>query len=78
MTKGVHAIVRHPSYLGPLVHSLGWALVFRSAVGVLLALLNLPPLTARVKAEEAMLLSQFGGEYDQYRARTWRHMPLVY
>jgi protein-S-isoprenylcysteine O-methyltransferase Ste14 len=43
-----------------------------------LALLNLPPLTARMKAEEAMLLSQFGREYDQYRARTWRLIPLVY
>jgi hypothetical protein len=35
VTSGIYAIIRHPSYLGLLVGSLGWALAFRSDIGVL-------------------------------------------
>ena len=41
VTTGIYSVIRHPSYLGLFVNALGWALVFRSAVGVLLALLDL-------------------------------------
>jgi protein-S-isoprenylcysteine O-methyltransferase Ste14 len=61
-----------------LVLSFGWALAFRSGVGVLLAVLTLVPLVARIRAEEALLQSQFGEEYDTYRARTWRLLPGIY
>ena len=44
VTTGVYSVVRNPSYLGMLVLSLGWALAFRSGVGVLLAILALVPL----------------------------------
>jgi Phospholipid methyltransferase len=63
-------VIRHPSYLGLLVNSLGWALVFRSGVGVLLTALLIPPLFARIRAEEALLRTQFGDEYDAYCSRT--------
>ena len=36
VTSGVYGVIRHPSYLGLLVNSLGWSLAFRSGVGVLL------------------------------------------
>ncbi len=68
----------HPSYLGLLINSLGWALAFRSLVGVLLTELMIPPLLARIKAEEALLSSQFGGAYNAYRARTSRLIPGLY
>jgi protein-S-isoprenylcysteine O-methyltransferase Ste14 len=63
VTGGVYSIVRHPSYLGLLVNSLGWALAFRSGVGVLLTALIVPPLVARILAEERLLRTQFGAEY---------------
>ena len=75
---GVYAVIRHPSYLGLLVNSLGWALAFRSGVGVLLTVLTIPPLLARIHAEERLLRSQFGEAYDAYRARTSRMIPGVY
>ncbi len=78
VTGGVYSIVRNPSYLGLLVNSLGWALAFRSAVGLLLAALAVPPLVARIRAEEALLRAQFGDEYDAYFARTWRLIPWLY
>jgi protein-S-isoprenylcysteine O-methyltransferase Ste14 len=77
-TAGPYRLIRHPSYLGMLVNALGWALAFRSAVGVLLTLLLMPPLFARIAAEERLLHAQFGDAYDAYRRRTWRLLPGVY
>jgi protein-S-isoprenylcysteine O-methyltransferase Ste14 len=76
--SGVYRVIRHPSYLGLLVNSLGWALAFRSGVGVVLTALLIPPLLARIHAEERLLRTQFGGEYDAYRSRTSRLIPGLY
>jgi len=78
VTGGVYGVIRHPSYLGLLVGSLGWALAFRSALGVLLTALLIPPLVARIGAEERLLRTQFGDEYDAYRSRTSRLIPGIY
>lgn len=78
VTTGVYGTIRNPSYLGLLVNSLGWAFAFRSGVGVLLTALVIPLLMARIRSEEALLHSQFGGEYEAYRARTWRLIPWLY
>ena len=78
VTDGIYSVIRNPSYLGLLVGTLGWSLAFRSIVGVILTALHLPPLVARIHAEEAMLHSQFGTEFDTYRARTFRLIPGLY
>ena len=78
VTGGIYAVVRHPSYLGLLVNSLGWSLAFRSGVGVLLTALTVLPVLARIHAEERLLLGQFGEAYDAYRARTSRLIPGLY
>ena len=78
VTSGIYSVIRHPSYLGLLVNSLGWGLAFRSGVGVLLTALTIPPLLARIHAEERLLRTQFGSEYDAYRARTSRLIPGLY
>lgn len=78
VTDGIYRRLRNPSYLGLLVGSLGWALAFRSVVGVLLTVLTLLPLIARIRAEEALLRAQFGSEYEAYCARTWRLIPGLY
>ena len=78
VTTGMYGVIRHPSYLGLLVNSLGWAFAFRSGVGVLLMLLTIPPLVARIRSEETLLHTQFGAEYEAYRARTSRLIPGLY
>jgi protein-S-isoprenylcysteine O-methyltransferase Ste14 len=77
-THGIYGLVRNPSYLGMLVTAVGWALVFRSVVGVLLSLLLLIPIVARIRSEERLLREHFGKEYDDYFARTWRLAPGIY
>lgn len=78
VTTGLYGVIRHPSYLGLLVMSLGWALAFRSWAGVLLTFITLVPLIARICAEETLLHSWFGAEYDTYRRRTSRLIPGLY
>src|SRR5690242_2775538 len=66
VTSGIYGVIRHPSYLGLLINSLGWSLAFRSGVGVLLTGLLIPPLLARISAEEILLHSEFGDNYNAY------------
>jgi protein-S-isoprenylcysteine O-methyltransferase Ste14 len=78
VTDGIYGVIRHPSYLGLLINAFGWALVFRSGIGVLLTMLFVPPLLARIHAEEALLRAHFGSEYELYCQRTSRLIPGVY
>ena len=77
-TTGLYRFVRHPSYTGALLTLFGWALTFRSAIGLLLAATMVFPLVRRMKAEERLLIAVFGDGYTNYRARTWRLVPLIY
>jgi protein-S-isoprenylcysteine O-methyltransferase Ste14 len=78
VTDGLYKTIRNPSYLGLIVSSLGWVLVFRSGAGIVLVALMMVPLVARMNAEEKLLHEHFGSEYDAYRARTWRLIPGFY
>jgi protein-S-isoprenylcysteine O-methyltransferase Ste14 len=78
VTDGPYRYVRNPSYLGMMLGLVGWALVFRSSVGLIAAMLGLPLLAQRIDAEEALLASHFGAAYEEYRRRTWRLVPWVY
>jgi protein-S-isoprenylcysteine O-methyltransferase Ste14 len=61
-----------------LINSVGWALAFRSGVGVLLAALLVPPLLVRIRAEEKLLRTEFGDESGAHCARTSRLLHGVY
>jgi protein-S-isoprenylcysteine O-methyltransferase Ste14 len=77
-TSGVYALIRHPSYAGLLVSTLGWGLAFNSVPGVLIASINIFPVVARIRAEERLLLEHFRNHYARYQARTWRLVPFVW
>jgi protein-S-isoprenylcysteine O-methyltransferase Ste14 len=78
-TDGSYRFVRHPSYFGALLAMVGWALVFRNVVGLLLTAAMCGPLIARIRAEEDFLIREFGDQYRIYQQRTrWRLLPLIY
>jgi protein-S-isoprenylcysteine O-methyltransferase Ste14 len=78
VTGGPYRHIRHPSYLGMLLALVGWALLFRSGVGLIATGLGVSLLVARNESEEALLSSHFGSSYDAYRRRTWRLLPGIY
>ena len=78
VTGGPYRHIRHPSYLGMLLALVGWALLFRSGVGLIATGLGVSLLVARIESEEALLSSHFGSSYDAYRRRTWRLLPGIY
>ena len=78
VTDGIYRHVRHPSYLGLLLAWAGWALVFRSSVGLLMLVPALPLLRTRIDAEETLLASEFPAAWAEYRRRSWRLVPGVY
>src|SRR5271165_124073 len=78
VTTGIYRFIRNPSYLGLIVLTLGWGLTFRSGIGIVMTILLMPPLIARMDAEEALLSGWFGEQYDAYRDRTSRLIPWVY
>jgi protein-S-isoprenylcysteine O-methyltransferase Ste14 len=45
---------------------------------VTLTVLTIPPILARIRAEERLLSAHFGAEYEAYRARTSRLIPGIY
>jgi protein-S-isoprenylcysteine O-methyltransferase Ste14 len=59
-----YGVIRHSSYLGLLINSIRWSLAFRSRGGLILTLLLVPPLLARINAEENLLHAQFGDAYN--------------
>jgi protein-S-isoprenylcysteine O-methyltransferase Ste14 len=78
VTHGPYRWIRNPSYLGMLLATVGWPLVFRSGLGLILMALLTWLIIVRIDAEEALLASEFGDEYESYRRRTWRLVPWVY
>ncbi len=78
-TDGFYRSVRHPSYLGALLVMTGWALVFRSVIGLLLTAAMCVPIIALIRAEEEFLVREFGEQYRSYQQHTrWRLFPLIY
>jgi protein-S-isoprenylcysteine O-methyltransferase Ste14 len=77
-TDGLYRYIRHPSYTGLLIAMIGWVLVFRSAIGLLLNIPLFLLLLSRMNDEEKFLETHFGSQYRTYRERTRRLIPFVY
>ncbi len=78
ITQGLYRFIRHPRYLGLVVLVLGSALAFRSWTGLGADVILLGSLLWRIRDEEAMLLREFGTEWEAYVRRTRRLVPWVW
>lgn len=77
--SGPYRVLRHPSYSGILLATIGVGLVEGDWVS--LAIMLLGPLAAfvlRIRIEERTLISELGEEYVAYSQRTARLLPGVY
>ena len=76
---GPYRYIRHPSYLGILVLSLGLGIAMVNWISLLLCI-ALPAigLMRRIKFEEKELEQHFGKQYQNYRKNTWRVIPFIY
>lgn len=75
---GIYAWIRHPLYLSLLLAGPGVALVFRSELVWPIFVVALVFVTDRIRKEETLLASHFGGNFARYRARTWALLPHIY
>ncbi len=79
ITNGPYRIVRHPLYVGMIVSIAGLALGMGSIWGLAITLMVFLPLTLlRARLEEAALHKKFGVTWEDYTARTYFFLPLLY
>lgn len=77
VTSGPYALTRNPMYLGHLLFLAGLALVTRSRLAALVLGAHLPWFDARAREDEQRLQPLFGGEYERYRERVPRWVPML-
>lgn len=68
-TRGFYAIVRNPIYLGEILWFLGWAIMFRSVIGLALVPLWWCGLLFHTLVEEEILERTLGEKYLIYKRR---------
>ena len=75
---GIYRHIRHPVYTGTMLAMLGLPLCLSSVCGFLVMLLVIPRFLSRMRMEEALLIEEFGAEYEAYRETTKKLIPFVY
>jgi protein-S-isoprenylcysteine O-methyltransferase Ste14 len=76
-TTGVFGLVRHPGYLANVLWGLGWAVAFRSTIGMLLTPVWFAAFLLHALIEEEALERTYGARYRDYQARVrGRMLPL--
>lgn len=78
VTEGLYRSLRHPRYLGIIVFTLGFALVFHSGLGLALVAAETLVLLWRIRDEEALLRREFGPAWEAYAERSWRLIPFLF
>jgi protein-S-isoprenylcysteine O-methyltransferase Ste14 len=79
ITHGVYNHVRNPMYSGGLIATIGFCLVFRSIIILIIMFIYyFLILRIRMIEEERLLLEKFGEEFEEYKKRTKRLFPFIY
>ncbi len=78
VTAGPFGWIRHPSYTGLMLETIGIAIALRSSLSVLVVLLvAIPAIVYRVRVEERALYDTLGEPYERYARSVRRFVPFV-
>jgi len=77
MTSGIYSSIRHPHALSSVLLNLGIAFVFKSTIGLLVALASIIVTYWFTLEEEKLLIQQFGDEYREYKTRVPMFIPQL-
>ena len=79
VSDGIYRRVRHPGYSGDIVLFVGSGIATSNVITTMLIFgMMLTAYVRRIAAEEQMLTDQLGKKYSDYKARTWKLIPLVF
>jgi protein-S-isoprenylcysteine O-methyltransferase Ste14 len=78
VTRGIYSVIRHPMYASQWIFSLAAPLLLQNWIaGFLNLLIFIPFYLLRVKAEEQMMLEQFGDQYRSYMQKVGAVFPKL-
>ncbi len=76
---GLYSFIRHPGYLGQLIIFVGISISISNWLSIVLMMI---PVTVgylyRIKVEEKFMTDQFGEDYQKYKERTKKIIPMLY
>ena len=78
ITKGPYRSIRHPRYLGLLLISFGFSLIFYSWLGFLFTAIAKILILSRIHDEEQLLHEHFGKRWEEYCHKSWRLVPFIF
>ncbi len=76
--NGPYAIVRHPIYAGFMLATLGTAVAHGDAAGLVATALVVISWGYKSRLEEALMVEQFGEEYEDYRRHVKALIPGIW
>jgi protein-S-isoprenylcysteine O-methyltransferase Ste14 len=77
VTTRPYSVARHPIYTGILFGMLGSTLVLGTVGSLAVLVLASLVVAVRVRQEEGLMISQFGGGYEEYRGKTKAIIPWL-
>jgi protein-S-isoprenylcysteine O-methyltransferase Ste14 len=78
-TQGVYKYIRNPMYSGGLIATIGFCLVFRCIITLIIMFTyTFLVYKMRINEEEKILQNKFGKEYEDYKQKTKKLIPFLY
>jgi protein-S-isoprenylcysteine O-methyltransferase Ste14 len=78
-TDGIYKYIRNPMYSGSLLGVIGFGLVFRTIITlIIISIIYFVVFKMRIDEEERLLTETFGEEFTQYKKKSRKLIPFIY
>ena len=78
-TEGVYKYIRNPMYSGGLIATIGFCLIFRCIITLIIVFTyTFLVYRMRLLEEERILLEKFGKQFEDYKRKTKKLIPFLY